>query len=237
MDYWTEILTSEIWGVFKRVFVVFLLIVIMVFINLNIRAQSKIRVLDSTVITVEQKLKDVSSDVNVNSENLARLNALVVELKQIEERIEKNIERMEILEGKIEDWTSLRIQLTQKEIDLLESVVMEEMGSDWISLEGKTHVASVIINRVHSDIYPNTLEEVIYQSGQFDVVRQGKLFRHKPTESVVEAVKTAIRRDTTEGCLGFLVVKNSNPNAVDNILKYNDIIFESDTVSFSKPKQ
>jgi len=114
---------------------------------------------------------------------------------------------------------------------------MEEMGSDWISLEGKTHVASVIINRVHSDIYPNTLEEVIYQSGQFDVVRQGKLFRHKPTESVVEAVKTAIRRDTTEGCLGFLVVKNSNPNAVDNILKYNDIIFESDTVSFSKPKQ
>jgi len=75
----------------------------MVFINLNIRAQSKIRVLDSTVITVEQKLKDVSSDVNVNSENLARLNALVVELKQIEERIEKNIERMEILEGKIED--------------------------------------------------------------------------------------------------------------------------------------
>ena len=43
------------------------------------------------------------------------------------------------------------------------------------SYEGKIGVGAVILNRIRSSEFPNTLSEVIYQSGQFEPVWTGKL--------------------------------------------------------------
>lgn len=51
-------------------------------------------------------------------------------------------------------------------------VSMEAQGE---SYEGKLAVASVVLNRVNSSYYPNSISGVIYQSGQFTGANTGKL--------------------------------------------------------------
>ncbi|MDO4632337.1 MAG: cell wall hydrolase [Eubacteriales bacterium] len=64
---------------------------------------------------------------------------------------------------------------TQKEIRLLGTLVYLEAGNQ--SYYGKKCVASVVVNRIKSSRFPNTLKGVIYQSGQFTPALNGSLDR------------------------------------------------------------
>lgn len=57
------------------------------------------------------------------------------------------------------------------EMELLAQLVHAEAGNQ--SLYGKRLVADVVLNRVRSDEFPNTVHEVIFQPGQFSVVNNG----------------------------------------------------------------
>lgn len=50
-------------------------------------------------------------------------------------------------------------------VDLLARVITNESGNQ--PMDGKIAVGNVILNRVNSSVFPNTLSEVIYQPGQF----------------------------------------------------------------------
>ncbi len=63
------------------------------------------------------------------------------------------------------------LDLSNEEYELMARVVMSE-GSI-LSLEGKQAIAEVIINRVLSDNYPNTVADVIYQKNQFSLADNG----------------------------------------------------------------
>lgn len=61
----------------------------------------------------------------------------------------------------------------QGELQLLACVVFAEAGNQ--DMTGKRLVVDTILNRVDSPQYPNTITEVIYQSGQFSCVKDGNL--------------------------------------------------------------
>lgn len=63
----------------------------------------------------------------------------------------------------------------QAELQLLACVVYAEAGNQ--DLRGKRLVADVILNRVDDPAYPNSISEVIYQTGQFSTVKDGALNR------------------------------------------------------------
>lgn len=61
-------------------------------------------------------------------------------------------------------------------------------------LEGKIAVGTVVLNRVVSDEFPNTIKEVIFDSrwgGQFEPVRNGTIY-NEPTEESVQAAKMCL---------------------------------------------
>ncbi|MDO4312846.1 MAG: cell wall hydrolase [Eubacteriales bacterium] len=60
-----------------------------------------------------------------------------------------------------------------EEANLLARLVYAEAGND--SDETQIAVASVILNRVASDSYPNTIIDVIYQEGQYPSVTSGAI--------------------------------------------------------------
>lgn len=62
------------------------------------------------------------------------------------------------------------------ELDLLAALVWAEAGDQPIP-EGLCYVCDVVLNRVDSPAWPNTIREVIYQPGQFSVVNNGALNR------------------------------------------------------------
>lgn len=55
--------------------------------------------------------------------------------------------------------------ITQAEIDMLASITYLEAGNQ--SMAGRRAVVEVILNRVMSDEFPDSIEEVLYQKGQF----------------------------------------------------------------------
>lgn len=62
---------------------------------------------------------------------------------------------------------------TGDDLDLLARLVYAECGSDWCSDQMQQYTASVVLNRVKSDLYPNTIHDVIYQEGQYYCVESG----------------------------------------------------------------
>jgi N-acetylmuramoyl-L-alanine amidase len=78
---------------------------------------------------------------------------------------------------------------TEDEIDLLARLVRAEAQTE--PFEGKIAVACVVLNRVESSQFPDTIKEVIYQRGQFQPVSNGEI--HEPAdEESIAAVKEAL---------------------------------------------
>lgn len=61
---------------------------------------------------------------------------------------------------------------TAGDLELMAAIIYCEAGGE--SYEGQLAVGSVVMNRVNSGSFPNSISEVIYQSGQFSPVASGK---------------------------------------------------------------
>ena len=72
--------------------------------------------------------------------------------------------------------------------------------------EGKRLVANVVLNRVRSSIYPNSIEQVIMQPGQFKPVRNGRYNScviDADTVAAVDEVLSGAASDNSRGALYF----------------------------------
>lgn len=70
---------------------------------------------------------------------------------------------------------------SEEDVDLLAHVIYAEIGSDWVDDMSLYYVGSVVINRVNSDLFPNTIHDVVYQKGQYECAVNGHL-KHTATE-------------------------------------------------------
>lgn len=82
-----------------------------------------------------------------------------------------------------------RIEINNEQLDLLERCVMAEGGGE--SYECQVAIACVIINRVISDKYPDSIDGVIKQKGQFSTWPK-MIKRMVPTNEVKQAVREAL---------------------------------------------
>ncbi len=70
-------------------------------------------------------------------------------------------------QAKIEDMNSTEVQFTFEELYLLAKIIYAEAGSSWLSDDWKMGVGEVLLNRVASPEFPNTISEVVFQKGQY----------------------------------------------------------------------
>ena len=56
---------------------------------------------------------------------------------------------------------------TLNDIDLMAHIIHHECGANWCSDEMRYFTGYVVMNRVNSDLFPNTIYDVIYQPGQY----------------------------------------------------------------------
>ena len=70
-------------------------------------------------------------------------------------------------------------------LDLIARIINSEAGS--MSLEGKVSVGNVIMNRVNSPEFPNTVYGVIYQPNQFTVVNTNRFYATPSDQSIAAA--------------------------------------------------
>ncbi|MDD2376390.1 MAG: cell wall hydrolase [Clostridia bacterium] len=89
------------------------------------------------------------------------------------------------------------------EVETLLAITEAEAGNQ--SVKGKAAVAATIKNRIKSNKFKaDTIKEVVYSTGQFDPVSNGKIESVTPSASTVEAVRICLEgRDYSNGALYF----------------------------------
>jgi N-acetylmuramoyl-L-alanine amidase len=106
--------------------------------------------------------------------------------------MERNIEKYkDLTKVQVESVSTSNTKsfISQDERYLLEQLVEAEAKDE--SLMGKIAVANVVLNRLKSEDFPNTITEVIVQKGQFTPVANGTI-NNTPSEDSILAVKKAI---------------------------------------------
>ena len=95
---------------------------------------------------------------------------------------------------------------TEDQLRLVSAIIFCEAGAE--SYNGKVAVGIVVMNRVHSNLFPNSISKVIYQKGQFTPARSGALsralslydqgkFTQKNHRDSIRAAKEALEGRTT----------------------------------------
>ncbi|UPK45223.1 cell wall hydrolase [Paenibacillus pabuli] len=90
-------------------------------------------------------------------------------------------------DSKLATWS---YSVSDKELHLLQKIVMAEAEGE--PYEGKVAVANVVLNRLRSANFPDTIYKVIYQKSQFSPVANGRLKRVTPNEDSIKAVNAAL---------------------------------------------
>lgn len=86
---------------------------------------------------------------------------------------------------------------------------MQKQGEK--AILGQVAVAAVVLNRVKSSSFPNTVAGVIYQSGAFSVVSDGQI-NLTPNQTAKNAAQDALNGwDPTYGAIYYF-----NPNTATN---------------------
>lgn len=106
---------------------------------------------------------------------------------------------------------------------LLAAIIQCEAGSE--CYEGKVAVGAVVLNRVRSGGYPNTISGVIYQSGQFGPVSNGSLARVLASGNISSSCRQAAADalagvDPTGGKLSFHRADGSSGVVIGNHVFY-----------------
>lgn len=105
---------------------------------------------------------------------------------------------------------------------LLAALIQCEAGGE--SYEGKLAVGSVVINRVRSSHFPNSIAGVIYQSGQFSPVASGRfatVLAEGADASCVQAATEVLGGRITVDCLYF----RRNTGDIEGIVIGNHVFY------------
>lgn len=106
---------------------------------------------------------------------------------------------------------------SKKELQILERIVEAEAGDQ--TLKGRIMVAHVVLNRVASNEFPDSIKKVVFQKNkstyQFSPIKDGRYYDVKISKKTKKAVTKAFESpDLTEGALYFMSRSGSSKKNV-----------------------
>lgn len=152
-----------------------------------------VQTISQSIVASAQEMTDASQQVI--AENIAK--------KEEEERIAREKAEQEAREQAEREAREAYIRANQ---ELMASIIYCEAGNQ--PYEGQVAVGAVIMNRVKSGSYPDSIEAVIYQSGQFGPAATGWLNRVRSSkgysQTALQAAVDALNGSNPIGnCLYF----------------------------------
>lgn len=146
--------------------------------------------------------REVCTEADVRSAKL-----LTQAMETVEEKSSQAVKEAETLGIKKEQERRAALEAAhQQELELLASIIFCEAGNQ--PYVGQVAVGAVVMNRVESGLFPDSIEAVVYQSGQFVPAGTGWLDQVRNagsyTDAAMQAAKDAFAgTDPVEGCLYF----------------------------------
>ena len=162
---------------------------------------------------------------------------LKLELKEIEEKARERqgvsepelagigIADRAVSEQRVVDYAVIEqrplYQFSDEELEVLLRIVEAEAGGE--DEDGRLLVANVVLNRLNSEEFPDTVSEVVFQKegavAQFSPAYSGKYQRVEISDTTIRAVGRALMgEDISQGALYFVARKR----AAESSLKWFD---------------
>ena len=82
------------------------------------------------------------------------------------------------------------VRWSYEDLELLSKIIEAEAGMNWLDEYIRMCVGEVLLNRVASKDFPDTIREVAYQEGQYHHIKYGLFDEIVPT---MKSVRTALR--------------------------------------------
>ena len=178
--------------------------------NMKQKQNSVSSLIDQTQANIDQTSSDLENAKN-------KVDDLENKIKQMEEyerqleaqKAREDAKRLEEIRRQEAENSNVQYTYTAQDGDayLLGAIIQCE--SDGEPYEGKLAVASVVLNRVKSSYFPNTIAGVIYQSGQFSPVASGRYalrLEQGVNNTCMRAAEEALGGNITNDCLYFRTV-------------------------------
>lgn len=162
--------------------------------------------IDSTKSSLAQTNQDLADAQSSVADLEAQINQMIEYEQQLEiQKAKEDAARLAAIQAQEQEDTSAVVYVpADSDAYLLGAIIECEAGGE--SYEGKLAVGSVILNRVKSSYFPNTISGVIYQSGQFSPVASGRLaYRLEAgvSQSCLQAAQEVLNGNVTLNCLYF----------------------------------
>ncbi len=177
--------------------------------------------------TLQNRIASVSSDLVAQSAALeqAKLKA-EEEARKAKEEAEKAeaalkqevkpVAPQKPPQSSITNGSATNFNVSQEDLELFAGLIECEAGST--DYEGMLAVASVVVNRMKSPSYPDTLRGVIYQSGQFTPAHSGFLDRvlaRGVKDSCLQVAREALAGKNNVGdCVSFRAASSGHAGTV-----------------------
>lgn len=132
--------------------------------------------------------------------------------------------RTKTLSQQAKDQSTWQYAVSDEELLMLRKIVMAEAEGE--PYEGKVAVANVVLNRLRSANFPNTIQKVIYQKFQFSPVGNGRFKRVQPNKDSIHAVNEAMngRKEVSDDTYYFLSLQLADDLTVKHTRTYNKTI-------------
>ncbi len=154
-----------------------------------------------------------------------------------EETIEKNLKTsVRTSVNNIEDAGGVQLLNLTDYTALVRIVEAEATGEDLI---GKVLIANVVMNRVDSKRFPNSIYDVVHQKldgrAQFSPIDDGRYYSVAVTDSTIEAVELALAgQDYSDGALFFVAKSIASEKAGSWFDRHLTFVFKHGVHSFYK---
>lgn len=153
----------------------------------------------------------VGSNITNTTDSISSTVSEILETKEKNDVIEKEKEEIALRQKQLQE-------IQNDENYLLAAIIYCEARGE--SYDGQVAVGRVVLNRLNSNKFPNTIRDVIYQSGQFTPACNGTLdkvlLNKSVSQSCINAANAALNGENPIGdCLYFHI---ANDNSVGQIL-------------------
>lgn len=183
---------------------------------------ARVELVVSTAISIEEE----QEQIRIEEEKRAAKEA---EERRKKEEAEAEAKRVAAANQFVETVQTSAYNISEDDVYLLACLVCAEAGSE--PYEGKLAVANVVLNRLRSGVYGNTISDVIYARNQFSVVQNGRLasvMSSGPNSGSISAAKEAV-----SGVNNVPDYPNFRSCSVANYKNYNNYTIIGNQVFFN----
>lgn len=173
------------------------------------------------IVAANSDITSAQADLDATNDELARQKAYEEELER--QKAQEDAKRQDEIKQQEEQLPDApAISTSEGDLALMAAIIQCEAGGE--SYEGKLAVGSVVMNRVASSYFPNTVMGVIYQKGQFSPVASGRfatVLEKGADDSCVQAAAEVLGGKRTINCLYF----RRNNGTIDGTVIGNHVFY------------